>query len=222
MRFLFPIQELELTLLRPNDKPKFPLNSFLFGGLLPIILFTLVEEYYGTAWGLVTALFFGFGELSFELWKYKKISKITLVGNFLIIFLGIISLFTQDGIWFKLQPGIIELGMVLFLWGSLLMKKPLLLSLAQQQNIQLPEVLLKEFPKLTFRIGVFFLIHAALAFWAAFYWSTTAWALLKGVGLMVTFVLYLIIEMWLLRSRIKIANQGVIPINAHLEEMEKR
>lgn len=209
-------------MLRPNDKPKFPLNSFLFGGLLPIILFTLVEEYYGTVWGLVTALFFGFGELSFELWKYKKISKITLVGNFLIIFLGIISLFTQDGIWFKLQPGIIELGMVLFLWGSLLMKKPLLLSLAQQQNIQLPEVLLKEFPKLTFRIGVFFLIHAVLAFWAAFYWSTTAWALLKGVGLMVTFVLYLIIEMWLLRLRIKTPMQEVTPINTHLEEMEKR
>lgn len=222
MRFLFPIQELELTLLSQIDKPKFPLNSFLFGGLLPIILFTLVEEYYGTAWGLVTALFFGFGELSFELWKYKKISKITLVGNFLIIFLGIISLFTQDGIWFKLQPGIIELGMVLFLWGSLLMKKPLLLSLAQQQNIQLPEVLLKEFPKLTFRIGVFFLIHAALAFWAAFYWSTTAWALLKGVGLMVTFVLYLIIEMGLLRLRIKTASKGVTPINTHLEKMEKR
>lgn len=222
MRFLFLIQEQELTLISHINKPKFPLNSFLFGGLLPIVLFTLVEEYYGTAWGLVAALFFGFGELSFELWKNKKISKITLVGNFLIIFLGIISLFSQDGIWFKLQPGLIEFGMVIFLWGSLLMKKPLLLSLAQQQNIQLPEILLKEFPKLTFRIGVFFLIHAVLAFWAAFYWSTTAWALLKGVGLMSSFVLYLFIEMWLLRSRIKNPNLAVTQINAPLKEMEKR
>jgi intracellular septation protein len=184
-------------------RPKFPTSSLFWGGLLPIILFTLIEEYYGTLWGLIAALIFGVGEITFELWKYKKVSKITLISNGLIIFLGVISLFTQEGIWFKLQPAFLEFGMVVFLWGSLVLKKPFLLVLAEQQKINLPAILTAEFPKLTFRLGIFFLIHTGLAIWSALYWSTTHWALLKGIGLTVSMIVYLIAEMFFIRLKIQ-------------------
>lgn len=189
--------------LKAPSKPKLPFSTLFFGGIVPIVLFTLIEEYYGVIWGLITALIWGVGEIAFELFKYKKVEKITLISNGLIIFLGLISLFTQEGIWFKLQPAIIELGFTFFLWGSLILKKPLFLVMARQQSIEPPQEVLEQFPGLTFRLGIFFLIHSLLAVWAAFYWSTTNWALLKGVGLTVSMILYLIIEMIFMRLRIK-------------------
>lgn len=178
-------------------------NTLFFGGIVPIVLFTLIEEYYGVVWGLVTALIWGMGEILFELYKNKKVEKITLISNGLIIFLGLISLFTQEGIWFKLQPAIIEVGMTLFLWGSVIMKKPLLTVMAEQQKVNLPPDLISEFPGLTIRLGIFFLIHAILATWAALYWSTTAWALLKGIGLTLSMIVYLFAEMIFLKFKIK-------------------
>jgi intracellular septation protein len=173
--------------------------GFFFGGLLPVIAFTVIEEQYGVIAGLVSGMVFGFGEVCFELYKYKKVQKITLIGNGLLIFLGLISLVSSEGIWFKLQPAIMEAFFAIFLWGSVVLKKPLLVYLAEQQGHQFAPKLKEKMNGLTFRVGAFFAVQAALAVWAAFDWSTRNWALLKGVGLTVSFVLYLVIEGFFLR-----------------------
>lgn len=177
--------------------------GFFFGGLLPVIAFTVIEEYYGVMAGLVAGMVFGFGEISYELYKYKKVQKITWIGNGLLITLGLVSLVSSEGIWFKLQPALMEGFFALFLWGSWLLKKPLLVFLAEQQGHQFPLNIKEKMSGLTFRIGVFFAIHAALATWAAFAWSSRNWALLKGVGLTVSFILYLVIEGLFLRRAVK-------------------
>jgi intracellular septation protein len=56
-------------------------------------------------------------------------------------------------------------------------------------------------PGLTIRMALFFLFHAALATWAALYWSTTAWALLKGLGFTGSFILYMLVEVIFLRRK---------------------
>ena len=176
--------------------------GFFFGGLLPVIAFTVIEEYYGVIYGLIAGMIFGFGEICFELYKYKKIQKITLIGNGLLIGLGLISLISSEGIWFKLQPAIMEAIFALFLWASVLFKKPALVYLAEQQGHQFPEPIKSHMNGLTFRMGLFFAIQAALAVWAALDWTTTNWALLKGVGLTVSFILYLVIEGFFLRRSV--------------------
>lgn len=180
--------------------------GFFFGGLLPVIAFTVIEEYYGVIAGLVAGMIFGLGEICFELYKYKKIQRITLIGNGLLIGLGLISLVSSEGIWFKLQPALMEGIFAIVLWGSWALKKPLLVYLAEQQGHQFPLIIKEKMSGFTFRIGVFFAIHAALATWAAFSWSTRDWALLKGVGLTVSFILYLIIEGFILRQYVRKMN----------------
>ena len=39
--------------------PKAQAASFFFAGLLPVIAFTLIEEYYGTVAGLIAGMVFG-------------------------------------------------------------------------------------------------------------------------------------------------------------------
>lgn len=177
--------------------------SFFFGGLLPIIAFTVIEEYAGPIQGLIAAMIFGVGELIFEKVKYHKISGVTWMGNGLVIGLGIISIFTQDGFWFKMQPAVLEVAFAGMLWITQLMGRPMLVELSKKQNPNLPENLLIFLKGVNFRCGIFFLIQAVLATWAALKWSTQAWALLKGVGVTLSFVLYMVIEVIVFRYRLK-------------------
>lgn len=177
--------------------------SFFFGGLLPVIAFTVVEEKYGTIWGIIAGMIFGGGEIIYEYFTQKKVSTITWGGNSLIIVLGAFSLFFKEGIWFKLQPAIMEFIFALVLWSSLLMKKSLLAAMAEKQGQQVPPIVEVFMKAMTFRIGLFLLFQAALATWAAFEWSTEAWALLKGVGFTGSFIVYMIFEAFYLRFRIK-------------------
>ncbi len=188
-------------------------RSLFLGGILPVIIFTLIEEVYGTLWGLVAGMIFGVGEIFWEWKSNRKVDPMTWGGNGLLLLLGGISLVTQEGIWFKLQPALIEIAMTLALWVSVGMGKPLVLSLAMKQG-GLPSdlatglkpgigpVLQRAFRGLTLRLGLFFAIHAGLAVWAALFWSTAAWAALKGIGLTVSLIVYLVVESLVLRYRI--------------------
>ena len=183
-------------------------------GLLPVVLFAVIEDSFGTLWGLAAGMIFGLGEI---LWEYKterRVSAITLGGNGMLLVLGGVSLLTDSGIWFKLQPAVLEAVFAIILWGSWWLKKPMLLLLMQKQG-GLPRdfeqnlkpgavgVLRQGFSGLTLRMGFFFAIHAGLAVWAALDWSTAAWALLKGVGLTVSLLVYMVAESLFLRYRLK-------------------
>lgn len=184
------------------------LRSLLLGGLLPIVIYTILEEKVGPLWSLIFAMGFGLLEIAYEAFKYRKVETITWVGNALLVGMGGVSLVTQEGIWFKLQPAILELGMALMLVGSCIFEKPLLVMMARKQQTfqsvrpELLPVFEERFRKITLRLGIFFLLHAVLATYAAFSWSTRSWALLKGVGLTISMILFMALEVFFLRKRL--------------------
>ncbi len=191
------------------SNPKNSIRSLFLGGILPLIVFTLIEEKFGTYWGLIAGMFFGIGEVIYEKITQKKVATFTWVGNGLLLAMGAISIFTNEGIWFKLQPALIEIFMAALLIGSSLWNRPFLLMVAKKQNTlaQIPEalrpILEKQFSGFNFRMGLFFLAHTILAVWVALYGSTRAWALLKGVGLTVSLIIYMGIEILFLRAKMK-------------------
>lgn len=183
--------------------PKTQALGLFFGGILPVIAFTLIEEKYGVVAGLIAGMVFGVGEIIYEIIKYKKVQTITWIGNGLLIGLGAISLISTDGIWFKLQPAFFEFGFFIFLLGSWIFKKPFMKLMIEKQNPTAPDFLKNAMSGITLRISFFFLAHSVIATYAAFYWSTEAWALLKGVGLTVSMVLYMVLEMFWIRRKIQ-------------------
>lgn len=190
----------------PMTTPKAAaLRSFLLGGLLPIVIYTILEEKVGSGWALIFGMTFGALEILYEAIRYKKVQAITWIGNGLLIGMGGIALITHEGIWFRLQPALLEAGMGLVCWVSCGLKKPLLVVMSEKQmdfktaDPVLVGIIKKRFTGMTWRLGLFFLVHAALATYAAFYWSTSAWALLKGVGLTVSLIVVLGLEVYFLR-----------------------
>lgn len=185
-----------------QDKKKQMLSLF-FGGLLPIIAFTVIEDNYGIFYGLIAGLFFGVAEIIYELVRYKKVSQMTLISNGLILIMGSVSLFLNDGIWFKLQPAIFEFGFFIFLFTTWILKKPFLKSIIEKQNPEVPEIFKIKLNGITFRLSLFFLIQSIIATYAALYWSTEAWALLKGVGLFISMAIYMAIEMFWIKFSLR-------------------
>lgn len=177
-------------------------NALLLG-ILPVVLYTIVEEYYGVIWGLVAGLVLGFFEIIWEFKTERRVSGMTWFGNGMLFVLGGISLVTKEGIWFKLQPAIMEFAFALFLWGTLLFKKNIMELMLEKQKMQVPDEMKAGFKGMTFRMGLFLFFHGLLATWAALYWSTKAWALLKGVGFTLSFIFYMFIEGLVLRLRIE-------------------
>ncbi len=186
---------------QPNSKTAF--LALLFGGLLPIIAFTVIEEKYGTLAGLIAGMIFGSAEIIYELIRYKKVNTITWVGNGLLLALGGISLLSSDGYWFKLQPALLEFGFFIFLMGSWVLRKPFMKLMLEKQNPTAPQFLKDRMSGMTLRLSLFFLIHAVVATWAALKWSTENWALLKGLGITITMILYMGAEILWMRTQLK-------------------
>lgn len=185
-----------------KPSPKKQALSLFFGGLLPVIAFTVIEEKYGIIAGLIAGMVFGVGEIIYEYANVKKVSTITWIGNGLILGLGAVSLISSEGIWFKLQPAILEFGFFLFLLISWFIKKPFLTLMIEKQNPNAPDFIKAQMSGMTLRLSFFMLAHAIIASWAALYWSTEAWALLKGVGLTISMIVYMIGEVLWARLRI--------------------
>lgn len=177
------------------------MKTLFFGGLLPIIAFSVIEEWQGPVWGTVAGLVFGAGEVLYEWKKEGRVSAITWTSNAFIFVLGIVSIYTQEGVWFKLQPAFLVLIMALWLIVTSLRGSPLLVALAQKQNPNIPPEMLAFFGRINLRLGFFFLLVTALSVHAAFYWSTAAWAFLKGVGVPILMGIYLFGEILIFRLR---------------------
>lgn len=186
-----------------NSKKK--VLSLFFGGLLPIIAFTVIEEKYGIIAGLIAGMVFGGGEIIYEYLSVKKVSTITWIGNGLILGLGAVSLISTEGLWFKLQPAILEFGFFVFLLTSWILKKPFLQLMIEKQNPETPDFVKAQLSGMTLRLGFFMLVHALIAIWAALYWSTEAWVMLKGIGLTVSMIIYMLGEV--LWAKLKVNKQ---------------
>lgn len=198
------------------------LRSLLLAGILPVVAFTVIEEYYGVVAGLVAGMVFGVGEIIWEKWREGRVSGLTWGGNGLLLVLGGVSLFTQEGLWFKLQPAIMEFLFAGILLGSVALGKPLMVELARKQGTIPPvdanavgvgpnpvlRALTQAMRGMTLRMGALMLVHGGLTVWAALYWSTAAWAWLKGAGLTGSIIALSLAEAVLLRRAAQRAARG--------------
>jgi intracellular septation protein len=185
--------------MQPTKNSPQPWRKIIFGALLPILAFTWLEEKYGILWGVIGGMVFSCGEIFFEYWQEKRVSTLSWVAAVGILVLGSISIMAQDGLWFKLQPAIFEGAMALTIFVFGWRGRPFLLWLLEQQKQSPPAFLQTRFKGVSWRLGVFFALHAVLATWAAWAWSTRSWAMLKGVGFLASFFLYFGVEVYFLR-----------------------
>jgi isopentenyldiphosphate isomerase/intracellular septation protein A len=180
----------------------------LLPGLLPLLVFILADEIWGTQIGLYVALASGIGEFLFYYIRDKKIDRFILLDTGLLFILGIVSIALENDIFFKIKPALIECILLLIVALSLWGPRNLIMTMSKRY---LGEMQLNDDQEKAMRLNMkaFFcltLVHIILILYSAKYMSKEAWAFISGGLFYIFFAVYFAV-LWI-SSRIKTIRYG--------------
>ena len=164
----------------------------LLPGLIPLFIFILADEIWGTRVGLYVALATGLGELGFYYIKDKKIDRFVLLDTGLLIILGAVSILLENDIFFKVKPALIELILLAVIAFSLWGPKNLIRAMGERYMGQMnldngQEKMMRLNMKVMFWITAG---HILMVLYSAKYMSSEAWAFISSGLFYILFALY--------------------------------
>jgi len=176
---------------------RFAFLKTLLPALLPLIVFIVVDEIWGTTIGIIAALIFGVGEFAYTYIREHRVDKFIIMDTLLLVVLGGVSLLLDNAIFFKLKPALIEAIFCVILGISVFSKKNIILLMSQRymKGIEMN-------PTMAWRMTVsfrnmfwLFLFHTALVTYSAFCMSERAWAFISTALFYILFAVYFVLDL---------------------------
>jgi len=151
-------------------------------GFIPLLIFIIADELYGTRIGLIIAIAVGLAEFGYYYFKHGRVESFVLFDVGLIIALGTVSIILENEIFFKLKPALIELILAILLAVHAFSNKPLLLMMGKRffDKMDINELQMKIMRQMTRLLFFVVLIHVGLVIYSAYYMSKEAWAFISG------------------------------------------
>lgn len=186
-----------------NKKKK--TNLFFLISFLPAIAYWYLEATYPVKIALIGGIILSIAEISFEKIYLGHVHQISKLNFFLIIALGGISLFEENGIWFKLQPALSVWFLAGYMIYRILKGNGFFNEMMDEMqtgdtNNRLPDFILKKFEK---NLIIFFLLYGALMGYLAIWSKTSYWAFFKSVGFFIVFAVFAILQVFIIRKDLK-------------------
>ncbi len=162
-------------------------------GFIPLLIFIIADEIYGTETALIIAIMAGIAEFLYYYIRYRTVEKFILFDVALIVALGGISLILDNDVFFKLKPALIELILVVLLGIHAFSQKPVLLLLGKRylKDMSINQAQLNLMRGLTRLLFFLFLAHTALIVYSVYFMSKEAWAFISGGLFYIIFALIL-------------------------------
>jgi isopentenyldiphosphate isomerase/intracellular septation protein A len=162
------------------DKRKLLLQ--LLPGFIPLFIFVIADEIWGTTIGLIVAVSTGLLELIYYRIKDKVFDKFILLDTLLIVVMGLISIALDNEVFFKIKPALIGVLMCIFLGISVFTPSNLLYNLLRRymKSIEFNDVQFQAFQKNMRVLFWVFLGYTALVFYSVWFMSKEAWAFISG------------------------------------------
>ena len=180
--------------------------DFALQGLLPLIVFAIVDIFAGMRTGIIAAIIFAVFEAAWSWQHYGEVDKTTWISLGLILAMGLISVRMKDDRLFKFQPvvmaGVFAVTMGWFQWSG----DPLLLQMLPKVKGLMPPdkqwvlsdgMFLKRMVRLDLMMVFAFIAHGVIVAWAAMRKTTLYWLIARGVGLYVVLGAALLIALFL-------------------------
>lgn len=187
----------------------------LLPGLLPLLVFIVADELYGTEAGLAVAVSFGLLQLAYMYILHRTVDRFTLYDTLLIIALGGASLLLENDLFFKLKPVLVGVILCALLGISAFSRTNLVTMMTKRY---MGDAAFSAEQTERMRSGlrtmfVLFSLHTALVLYAALFLSTEAWAFISTAVFYMMFGLYLAVELaanWFRRRRLR--NEEWLPL----------
>jgi isopentenyldiphosphate isomerase/intracellular septation protein A len=151
-------------------------------GLIPLLIFILADEIWGTMVGLYVALGFGIAEFLFYYIKDKIIDRFILLDTLLLIVLGAISIAFENDLFFKIKPALIEAILMAVIAFSLWGPRNILMAMSERYMGEINLNTEQEKSMRNNMLAVFWItfFHIVLVLFSAFYMSKEAWFFISG------------------------------------------
>ena len=168
----------------------------LIPGLLPLIVFIIADEIWGTKVGLIVAIGIGIVELVTGFLKGEKPDKFILLDLGLIISMGAVSLWLENDFFFKMKPVLLGfilcfmLGFAIFLPGDFLFR----MTKRYMKGIEIDPWQHYEFKRSLKVFFVLIAIHTLITLAVTIWGSTRWWGIVSGPGFFVLFCIYFLFE----------------------------
>jgi isopentenyldiphosphate isomerase/intracellular septation protein A len=151
-------------------------------GLIPLLIFILADEIWGTMVGLYVALGFGIGEFLFYYIRDKIVDRFILLDTLLLIALGGISIIFENDVFFKIKPALIEAILLAVIGFSLWGPKNIMMAMSERYLGEIRMNPVQEESMRNNMLGIFWItvVHIILVLISAFYMSKEAWFFISG------------------------------------------
>jgi len=180
----------------------------LLPGFIPLLVFVIADELWGTMVGLWVAVGVGLAELLYTLIRTKKLDRFILLDTALIVILGLVSILLDNDIFFKIKPALIEGILAGVLGVSAFGSRNLVLGMTKRYMKDI-ELSANQNMAMQRSIKIFFwitLLHILSVLYAAWFLSEAAWGFVSGP------LFYILIAAWFglefIRNRMLVKKQG--------------
>jgi Intracellular septation protein A len=187
--------------------PLMTLLKQMLPGLLPLFVFMIADEIWGTKTGLYIAVIFGAAELIVTRIKDGKYDRFVIFDTLFLIVLGLVSILLENDIFFKLKPALMELILCAILAVSVFSPANLILAMSKRymKNVEftINDAGIKAMKRMLKILLLILTFHAILTVYSAFYMSNEAWLFISGGLFYIIFaamfggqVIYYKIRLW--------------------------
>lgn len=186
-------------------------------GFLPLLVFILADELWGTQIGMYVALGFGALEFIYTYLRTHKVDHFILLDTLLLAAMGGISIVLDNDVFFKLKPALIEAIFCLIMGISAYSPKNIIMDMSMRymRGVEVNEEARAQMNRSMKNLFWIFCAHVLLVVFAALKLSTAAWGFISGGLFYILFGVYFAYE-WLLRRRarknIPSSNEEWVPI----------
>lgn len=182
----------------------------LLAGIIPLIVFVLVDSFAGLKAGLITAVVFALLEVVFTLIYFGELDYVTAVSVLLVLGFAGVSYKKKSDHWFKMQPVVLSILFAAILLVSSLIGRPFLYEMALKYQEVFPQLKMQLahplghifYQRSNLFLGFGFLAHAGATYFAAKKLSNWWWIAARGVGFyLVMGICTLLVNLSLMLSR---------------------
>lgn len=169
----------------------------LLPGFIPLFVFIIADELWGTTVGLIVAIASGIAELIWYWIKDRKFDKFILFDTLLIVVLGVVSIVLNNDVFFKIKPALIGALMCAVLGISVFTPSNILLNMSKRymRGIEFNDEQYKQMKKNMKVLFWLFVGYTGLVFYSVWFMSKEAWAFISGGLFYILFGAYLVFEM---------------------------
>lgn len=184
---------------------RFAIFKTMLPPMLPLLVFILADEIWGTKVGIIVALVCGIVEYIYVLIKERRSDRFILADTVLLVVLGGVSILFENAVFFKLKPALIEMIFCVILGISVFSDKNIILQMTKRymKGMELNEKGVEKM-RLTFRnMFWIFSAHTLLVIYSAFFMSERAWAFISTALFYIIFGIYFVFEILLMKYTAK-------------------